>query len=158
LPLPPTPSPRRRGGAERSSSPSPLRGGGRGEGFHTTPECRPLRGGHTRAAGGRRAGNLALHFSAPHSTFGPFWRRAPTTDGGARGGPTPRRPPGRGHDLEGPFRTTPGAAGARTLTPCRPYSLCKASLGTPAARRSPVPRPLCKDAPHGPHWPVGAGL
>src|SRR5262249_37952824 len=31
-PLPPTPSPKRRGG-EESGSPSPLRGGGRGEGF-----------------------------------------------------------------------------------------------------------------------------
>src|SRR5262249_14210427 len=42
-PLPPTPSPRRRGGAEGSFSPSPLRGRGWGEGFRkasTSPERR----------------------------------------------------------------------------------------------------------------------
>src|SRR5438046_1641602 len=34
-PLPPTPSPKRRGGEDPSCSPSPLRGGGWGEGLET---------------------------------------------------------------------------------------------------------------------------
>src|SRR5262249_24518221 len=46
-PLPPTPSPRRRGG-KSFCSPSPLRGGGWGEGFYTMPQRR--RRNHSRAS------------------------------------------------------------------------------------------------------------
>src|SRR4051794_30386620 len=50
-PLPPAPSPKRRGGERQGlCSPSPLRGGGRGEGLPSSPS--PLRGG------GRRGGVL----------------------------------------------------------------------------------------------------
>src|SRR5207249_4409166 len=46
-PLPPAPSPKRRGGADRLS-PSPLRGGGRGEGLRTDSDTPP----HNRAGKG----------------------------------------------------------------------------------------------------------
>src|SRR5262249_54444605 len=54
-PLPPTPSPKRRGGAEMFGPPSPSRGGGRGEGSPFSPS--PSRGGGWGEGSSDRLGN-----------------------------------------------------------------------------------------------------